>query len=167
MIDDDAQQCIRNPPKDQLVQRFVELTHEISLQVRPTLLASWSDIELTMHQFRALSILSNSPLRVSDIAAHLGIRLSSATNLLDRLEAKKLLRRTPDPEDRRVVWCHLTDLGQEEARNLWSINRQSLESVADRLTNEELDKAVQAFEILSSALRRSISEPGCPHHQAS
>lgn len=167
MIDDEAQQCISNPPKNQLVERFVELTHEISLQIRPTLLAAWSDIELTMHQFRALSILSNSPLRVSDIAAHLGIRLSSATNLMDRLEAKKLLRRTPDPQDRRVVWCRLTDLGQEEARNLWSINRQSLEGVAARLTNEELDKAVQAFEILSAALRRTIPDPGSTRHQAS
>jgi DNA-binding MarR family transcriptional regulator len=165
MIDDETQQCISNPPRDQMVERFVELTHEISQYVRPSLLAAWSDIELTMHQFRALSILSNSPLRVSDVAAHLGIRLSSATNLMDRLETKNLLRRTPDPEDRRVVWCRLTELGQQEAEDLWNISRRSLEGVAGRLTHEELDQAIQAFEILSAAIRRSSQEPGRPQHQ--
>jgi DNA-binding MarR family transcriptional regulator len=167
MMDDEGKPRLSSLSKDQLVERFVELSHEISLQVRPTLLAAWSDIELTMHQFRALTILSNSPLRVSDVAAQLGIRLSSATNLVDRLESKNLLRRTPDSEDRRVVWCQLTDLGHQEAESLWSINRGSLEGVATRLTNEELGKAVQAFEILSAALRRTAQQQGHTHNQIS
>lgn len=157
MTDDTAQDW-PDPPKGELVKRFIELADEISLQVRPVLLETWSEIELTMHQFRALSILSFGPLRVSDIAAHLGIRLSSATNLADRLEAKKLLRRTPDLDDRRVVWCQLTAQGSEEAASLWKVNRQVLENVAGLLTDEELNKAVHGFEILSSAMRRITQE---------
>ena len=106
-------------------------------------------------------------MRVSDVAAHLGIRLSSATNLVDRLEAKHLLRRRPDPEDRRVVWCQLTPRGNQEAETLWNLSRQLLEGVAARLTHEELGKAVHAFEILSSAIRRNSPERRVTHHLVS
>src|SRR5436309_2394070 len=108
-------------PHTELAERLAELFNDISLRMRPTVLDSWSEIALTMHEFRALSILLQGRLRVTDLAQLLGIRLSSATNLVDRLELKGLLQREHDLHDRRVVWCGLTPLGQKEADNLWRI----------------------------------------------
>jgi DNA-binding MarR family transcriptional regulator len=140
-----------------LVDRFVELMNGVSLHIRPNVLQAWSEIELTMHQFRILFLLAARPQRVSDVADHLGVRLSSATNLADRLEAKGLIERVHDAEDRRVVWCRLTPLGQKEAQNLWSINREWIEQVAGLLQDDELNALIRAFEALSSAMDRQVA----------
>ncbi len=112
--------------RQELADRFAELLDAISLGLRPPILQAWSEIELTMHQFRTLALLRQSPQRVSDIAARLGIRLSAATSFVDRLEAKRLVTRVHDGIDRRVVKCQLTPLGRKEADSLWRINREWL-----------------------------------------
>jgi MarR family transcriptional regulator, organic hydroperoxide resistance regulator len=141
--------------RDELVNRFINLSSEVSSHMRPGRSEVWSDIELTMHQFRALSLLRQGPLRINDLGSRLGIRFSSITNLVNRLEEKRLIERVPDPDDQRIIWCRLTPLGQRETENLGDINRRLLESLAQLLTDEELQVVVETFEILSSALRRN------------
>lgn len=141
--------------RDEMVNRFIELSSEVSSHMRPGRSEVWSDIELTMHQFRALSLLRQGPLRVNELASRLGIRLSALTNLVSRLEEKRLVERVPDPDDRRIIWCRLTSLGLRETENLGDINRRLLESVAHLLSDEELRVVVETFEILASALRRN------------
>ncbi|MBI3742898.1 MAG: MarR family transcriptional regulator [Chloroflexi bacterium] len=140
--------------RDALIGRFVELVNGVSVQMRPPVVRAWSDIQLTMYQFRTLLLLAASRRRVSDIASHLGIRLSSATNLADRMETKGLVERVHDVEDRRVVWCKLTLAGQKEAENLWRVNREWLVSLTHGLPDDELQTMVRAFETLAGAMER-------------
>lgn len=64
-------------------------------------------------QLSALRQLETNPgLRVSDLAQTLSVRHSSASNLLDKLEEKKLIVRTRDKDDRRVVHLNLTATGK-------------------------------------------------------
>ena len=114
----------------------------------------WAEIELTMPQLRALGLLNEAPQRMSDVAAHLGSSLSSATSLIERLEGKGLVERVHDPGDRRVVMCHLTASGRAEVERFWQIKRSRLEALADILTPEELATIVEALEVFSAALER-------------
>lgn len=141
-------------PRTKLAERFAELMDVISLGLRPSILQAWSEIELTMHQFRTLALLRQGPQRVTDIASRLGIRLSAATSFVDRLETKRLVERVHDSVDRRVVKCQLTPLGRREADALWRINRGWMESVVSGLSNDDLQKINEAFEILASAIER-------------
>lgn len=50
-------------------------------------------------------------VRVSHLAAHLGIAPRSATEVADALEAAGLITRSPDPTDRRAVRLTLTGEG--------------------------------------------------------
>ena len=134
--------------------RFAELLDAISIGLRPPILEAWSEIELTMHQFRTLALLRQGPQRVSDIAGRLGIRLSAATSFVDRLETKRLVERIHDASDRRVVKCQLTALGRREADALWRINREWLDNLTKNLADSELHVIVHAFEILASAIAR-------------
>lgn len=145
------------PDRQQTSDRFVELMDSISLGLRPPILQAWSEIELTMHQFRTLALLRTGPQRVSDIAARLGIRLSAATSFVDRLETKRLVERVHDSADRRVVQCQLTPLGRREADSLWKINREWLGNLTNTLSNEELEIIVKAFEVLASAIQRQAA----------
>lgn len=78
---------------------------------------------LSPHQERALlalARLSRGPaehppghgVRVSHLAAHLGIAPRSATEVADALERAGLLSRAPDPTDRRAVLLTLTERGR-------------------------------------------------------
>lgn len=51
-------------------------------------------------------------VRVSRLAAHLGIAPRSATEVADALESAGLLARSPDPTDRRAVLLALTERGR-------------------------------------------------------
>jgi len=55
------------------------------------------------------------PSTLGELAAHLGIKKSSATELVDRLERKGLVDRLRDERDARRVFVGLTRSGQRRA----------------------------------------------------
>ena len=76
-----------------------------------TALAEW---DVTPSQMRALRILtSEGPLRASALAARLRIAPRSATEVVDALEEKGLVERSPDPHDRRATLVGVTPRARE------------------------------------------------------
>ena len=144
--------------KDQLTQRLVDLVNEISAHMRPVLGEEWSDLELTMPQFRTLSLLAQGPERMGNIAGLLSTSMPSATSMIDRLVDKGLVERVPDASDRRVVTCQLTERGREEMDRFMRISQLQLSRMADRLTVDELQNVVSGMEILYSAIQRDYEE---------
>jgi len=142
------------PSNKQLAARLVGLMQVISSHVRLAPPEEWSDIELTMTQWRTLAFLYRGPRRMGEIAAYLGSCLSSATSMIDRLVSKQLVARLQDPADRRVVSCRLTPLGQEQMDRFWRMGRKKIEQVSSILSREELEAVVHAMEVLLTAMDR-------------
>ncbi len=138
----------------ELVERLSRVTDRLSMQMRVASDQDWPDIELTMPQLRTLVLLYRGPQRMGDIAAALGISLPATTNMIVRLEAKGLVERVHDQDDRRVVKCSLTPEGRNQFEALWNVHRQRIAAVADILTTEEMTMVVAAMELLSAALGR-------------
>lgn len=64
-------------------------------------------------QLWALTELARSPaLRVAELALRMSLHVSTASNLLDKLERKALLTRARDRQDQRVVRLRLTAAGR-------------------------------------------------------
>jgi len=78
-----------------------------------------AQVGLSMPKFSVLSELAKSgeSLPLSELAAKLSCVRSNITQLVDRLEADGLVRRTDDPADRRSVRAALTPLGRERCRS--------------------------------------------------
>ena len=144
--------------KDQLTQKLVDLVDRMCAQMRPESDEEWSDLELTMPQFRAICLLGQGSERMGNIAGHLSTSMSSATSMIDRLVDKGLVERAPDASDRRVVTCQLTTKGREEMDRFMRVNQHLLTRMAGRLTVEELQTVVNAMEILCSAAQRCCHE---------
>jgi len=144
--------------KDQLIQKLVDLVDRMCAQMRPESDEEWSDLELTMPQFRAICLLGQGSERMGNIAGHLSTSMSSATSMIDRLVDKGLVERAPDASDRRVVTCQLTTKGREEMDRFMRVNQLRLTRMAGRLTVEELQTVVNAMEILCSAAQRCCHE---------
>ncbi|MFI5615274.1 MarR family winged helix-turn-helix transcriptional regulator [Amycolatopsis sp. NPDC051903] len=72
------------------------------------------DAGLTFFEYHALSMLSEAPqrsLRMSRLAQITSSSLSRLSNVVKRLEARDLVAREPDPDDRRATRAVLTDAG--------------------------------------------------------
>jgi DNA-binding MarR family transcriptional regulator len=101
---------------------------------------------LTPAQERALRMITRSeePLRMTDLADHLGIVPRSVTTVIDSLEEAGLVRREVDPHNRRAIRLHLTERGLAVRDDMREARRRAAEdlfaplSPADRVALGEL-----------------------------
>jgi len=104
-------------------------------------------VNLSNPKFAALSVLvaEDQPLSLSELAQKLTCVRSNVTQLVDRLEADGLVKRTDDPSDRRGVRAEVTKLGRERhAAGLIVVNR----------VHEEVAKQLSAVD--QSVLKRAL-----------
>jgi DNA-binding MarR family transcriptional regulator len=77
--------------------------------------ASLNPLDLSLAKLKVLGILvgSRTPLTLGELAQRLACVRSNVTQLVDRLESDGLVRREPDPADRRSIRAIITDSGRE------------------------------------------------------
>ncbi len=77
--------------------------------------AALATVDLSAAKWNGLRhlIAAGGQLPLGQLAAKLSCVKSNATQLVDRLEAEKLVRRVPDPEDRRSILAEITPEGRQ------------------------------------------------------
>jgi DNA-binding MarR family transcriptional regulator len=109
-----------------------------------TLRLTHVDGSLSPSQREVLStIVRRGPLRLSELAADEGLNPTMLSRIVGHLETAKLVTRTSDPSDARVVHLTSTDAG----RSLW-----------EEIRNERTDALLYALDKLPDDQRRSIEE---------
>jgi DNA-binding MarR family transcriptional regulator len=103
------------PQLDPTVESIVQRIELIAKRVRKLLVETLAEHGLKWEEWSVLMILrkEGEPYRLSagELAQHADISSGAMTNRLDRLEASGLVRRVPDPSDRRGVLVELTQEG--------------------------------------------------------
>jgi DNA-binding MarR family transcriptional regulator len=86
--------------------------------------------------------IAGPPHRLSPTRLGRGLMLSSAgvTSRLDRLERRALVRRVPDPADRRGVIVELTDEGQEVVDAAVAADTLAEKQVLGQLSEDEIEQ---------------------------
>jgi DNA-binding MarR family transcriptional regulator len=103
-------------------------------------------------QLRVLTIIANNQhTNMSRLAEALDVVPSSASRLCDRLEATGLLRRVPDPRDRREVRLMLTPSARRLLDQLRERRREALGAVLDRMTPAARQGLVDALAAFATA----------------
>ena len=77
------------------------------------------------------------------LAERLGLDRTTVTYLLDGLEGEDLVKRTPDPADRRVRHVNLTSPGHSRFVNMAKAVQQVEERVLSRLSAAEAEQLLQ------------------------
>lgn len=100
-----------------------------------------AQVGLSLAKFRVLSRLveAGEPLPLGGLADHCSCVRSNMTQLVDRLEADKLVERVNDPTDRRSVRAALTAAGRERQTEGVEILAKAERDVFARLS--EADRA--------------------------
>lgn len=115
-LDDSLEVWAREiPDLDPLTEGIIERIHILAYNVDQSLDETLETYELDRRSFSLLGKLRKhgAPYRVSAGKLATELRLSSGamTNRLDRMETAGLIRRVPDPNDRRGTLVEPTDLG--------------------------------------------------------
>lgn len=110
----------------------------VARQLREISRDALAPLHLTPSQSRALRVLArHGELRLGDLADHLRIAPRSATEVVDDLETAGLVRRQPDPADRRATLVGLTPGGQQRLAAIKAARRDGEERVFGRLSDAD------------------------------
>ncbi|MBF9068828.1 MarR family winged helix-turn-helix transcriptional regulator [Streptacidiphilus fuscans] len=91
------------------------------------------------------------PCSAADLAGRIGLDRSGVTRRADRLEVAGLLRREPDPADRRATLLALTEAGERTIR-------ATRERLAEHIERSLADWPPGEAETFARALRRFVAE---------
>ncbi len=134
-----------------IVERIQKLQRYLDRAMNETL----ADFQLDRGEWWLLGALRRSgpPYRKSPgkLAEDIGLSSGAMTNRLDRLEDAGLIRRLPDPDDRRALQVELTDAGWQAWQDSVGAQARKEALVASALEPEEK-------ELLNALLRRLMLE---------
>ncbi len=102
-------------------------------------------LDLGPGKVEVLIKLADGPMTLREIARAAEIDPPAATVGVDRLEARGLVHRTPDPDDNRRKLVHLTDAGRDAAQRGQAI----LDEPPSALTDLGSDDLARLDEILT------------------
>ncbi len=107
-------------------------------------------VNLSGPKFAALSVLvaQDQPLSLSELAEKLTCVRSNVTQLVDRLEADGLVKRTDDPSDRRGVRAEVTNLGRERHAAGLKVVNQVHEEVAKQFSAVDQSLLIRALDTI-------------------
>jgi DNA-binding MarR family transcriptional regulator len=118
-----------------------------------------ADLKVQPNDFAVLSaIRAFQPITPSRLAALLGMRPTTLSSYLRRLEGRRLVRRRPNPEDGRSSLLEVTKSGDRHAVSAFPALQGSVARVHERLdySPRELDLALDRLE---DALRNVLARP--------
>ncbi|MEV6424269.1 MarR family transcriptional regulator [Streptomyces sp. NPDC051662] len=127
----------------------------------PVLRARGASGDLTPSRQAALAELAeHGPLRISDLAARMGVALSTTSRMVDLLDSTGWIERRPDPQDQRASLVALSRTGRAV---LAARRRETAARLAERmalLTDEEQRALYAALPALEALSEREATYPG-------
>jgi len=106
--------------------------------------------------YAVLSLIGvREAVRLTELAGELGMPLTTASDVVRRLEGRNLVRRRPNPEDGRSFLFELTVRGDREWRRGWGA-LQRINAALDNQVDEAEMRA--ALTTLGSAFERALAD---------
>jgi DNA-binding MarR family transcriptional regulator len=146
-----------------IVERIQHITKDLDRAMEETLTAH----ALNRGAWRLLGALRRwgPPYRRSpgQLARQMGLSSGAMTNRLDRMEAAGLIRRLPDPSDRRALLVELTDAGWQAWQASTDAQARKEALIASALTEDEKQQLNALLRRLLLSLERAVQHNGDDH----
>ncbi len=112
--------------------------------------------QITRVQWMILRYLKRSPsCTIGQLAQHMNVRSSTMSQMLDRLERERWIRRNAAPDDSRVRIIDLTDEGKKLIQSVESIWHERLAQPMEALSQQEQTQLIELLLKLAYATTNS------------
>ena len=115
-----------------------------------------SGSNLSLSEYGVLQLCARAPAKASEVAQAIGITPAGATDVIDRLEKRRFVRRVAHPTDRRAVLVQLTATGARVHRESRAARMAVLHDIDRALTETERRALLLG---LTALLRAMPQEP--------
>jgi len=113
---------------------------------------------MTVPQLRTLVFVDLNPdVNLSTLADHLGVGVTGASGLVDRLVRQRLLSRETDPNERRRIRLTVTGEGQQRLDEAVAATRLVVAGHLASLSQDEAATVASAMEILREHFSHSAA----------
>ncbi len=141
-----------DPARDEMVERTLQFADKVTRELLPLTPRRLLMLDVTTAQLKLMFVIFlRGPVRMGVLAKALGVSLPTITITVDRLVKRGILVREEDPDDRRAVYCRLSEQGQMILNQLWTTARERTRQMLSTLSIEELTVVNHALEILLKA----------------
>lgn len=147
------------PQIDPEVEGIVTRVERIHRHFQDAFRASLGDAGLTKEEWKVLMALHDSVRSHGWLCHDLDVSTGAMTNRLDKLERRGLIRRAPDPHDRRGVLLELTQTGGSQLEDYMNAGAGRERELVDDLTvaeKQELNRLMS--KLLASLQARNASK---------
>ena len=128
--------------------------------VEQNAMSSVSELGLGLSDFAVLEVLLHKgPQPINVIGKKILLTSGSITTAIDRLESRKLVHRTPHPEDQRARFVKLTDRGRRIIEDAFRQHALDLEETMTVLMPDErlaLMRLLKKLGLFAAARRNSL-----------
>ncbi len=142
--------------RDAVITHIADLLPEVMRSLTESHPLTKGDWTLTLAQLRALPVIGAAKgCTMGSLARSLGISLSAATGLVDRLISHGLVERVPDPKDRRLVHVRLSAKGRRARRVFQTEKKRHMVAALSSLSARDLESIAASLVLLHGAFRRA------------
>lgn len=101
---------------------------------------------LSMNEKVVMQVLDENPISIKEVSMRTGLALSTLTNVLDKMEQKRLVKRRPSRADRRKVQIELAAAGRRLQTKFNDLIKQISTTWLERLPEEDRREFTDALE---------------------
>ena len=113
-----------------------------------------SDGQITVPQIRLLKLVARlDSYRLGDVASFLNVSNAAASQAVDRMVRRNLLRRIEDPAKRRIMHLLLTRSGRRILAAYESARWRKLASIFTQFPREDLRRAAELLDRISAEVK--------------
>lgn len=140
-------------PIEEALDSYRAINRVLIKQIAPL----WLKLDLSMAQVKTLwTVANNEPVTISQVSERLGVGLSTASHLVDKLVQVGRVERTEDRADRRRALVRLSPEGRDTLERLRQGSSEQFREWLSELDHEDLSALTQGLR----ALMQVISESG-------
>ena len=147
--------------RTEAASELVRVAPHIGRFLRRTIEAETGSQSIIRHG--VLKTLADQPCGNAELAAAMSVSNPTMSGLIEQLVRAGLVRREPDPVDRRAVRLTITEKGRAQLATTQAVLTRALTSVMHDLDDARLTALIEGLQGLDAALAKDRAKRG--HHE--
>ncbi|MFD1039557.1 MarR family winged helix-turn-helix transcriptional regulator [Virgibacillus byunsanensis] len=146
--------CLKEDVSTEAIAEIEKRLRYISGAIKQNGRKILNNYPITSPQFIALQWLTEEgDLTIGELSNKNGLAFSTTTDLVDRMEKNKLVKRVRDLNDRRVVRIHVLDKGRSVIKEVIIKRQEYLGEVLEQFSGEQTGTLNELLEFLYEQMK--------------